>query len=366
MNKIAYLLILAASLALPATAIAQSTQKLSASKANEYGLIYNLPQTVFDVTLEAEGVVEKPGEFYQYARIYLNQQPIMKTTHSWRLKSAIIKPVGVADKNEEYLVQFKPGVGVSIFLNEENVPLSVNDPDFPLPLLAELPQTIEAGATVLDSPAAAYAISGEMAAGTSVAKRAELAAAKIFEIRDTRNEIISGQSENQPADGRAMKLMLDNLAQQEEVLTAMFLGTRQTSTQVQTFRFVPGVGDERMVIARISALKGIVAPTDLSGDPVYLDLKVTDRGELPLTEKGEPKRFPKGGLAYRIPGKASLTVVYDNRDYATLTTPVAQYGVVFGLDPSIFSDKKSPYYLFFDPVTGGIRELGTRTTTPAE
>lgn len=41
---------------------AQTTQKLTATKANEYGLIYSLPKTVLDITIEAEKEVKKPGE----------------------------------------------------------------------------------------------------------------------------------------------------------------------------------------------------------------------------------------------------------------------------------------------------------------
>ena len=53
----------------------QTTTKLAAGKINEYGLIYNLPVTAFDVTLEAELTVKKPGEFFRYAKKYLGQDP---------------------------------------------------------------------------------------------------------------------------------------------------------------------------------------------------------------------------------------------------------------------------------------------------
>ncbi len=38
---------------------------------------------------------------------------------------------------------------------------------------------------------------------------------------------------------------------------------------------------------------------------------------------------------------------------------MAQMGVVFGLEPNLFTDKKEPAYVIFDPTTGAIRELGT-------
>nr|WP_302606196.1 DUF4831 family protein [uncultured Duncaniella sp.] len=58
-------------------ASAQNTSKLTATKANEYGLIYTLPLTAFNVTIAVEKTVKTPGEFYQYAKKYLNADPIL-------------------------------------------------------------------------------------------------------------------------------------------------------------------------------------------------------------------------------------------------------------------------------------------------
>lgn len=60
------------------------------------------------------------------------------------------------------------------------------------------------------------------------------------------------------------------------------------------------------VIFRISDISGIVGKTDLSGDPVYMNLKITEKGELPVDAKGKVKEMPKGALAYNIPGKQRL------------------------------------------------------------
>ena len=69
--------------------------------------------------------------------------------------------------------------------------------------------------------------------------------------------------------------------------------------------------------------------------------------------------MPKGGVAYCIPGTASISISYDGKTFWDGSIDAAQYGVVFGLDPKMFSDKKSPAYLILDPATGGIKELGT-------
>ncbi len=173
-----------------------------------------------------------------------------------------------------------------------------------------------------------------------------------------RNDLLSGQADNTPPDGRAMQLVLDNIAAQEAALTAMFAGTTKTSTVVRTVSIMPdSAGFSGRVVARISPVEGIVDADNLAGVPVVLDMAVNARGELPLTDKGEPKRFPKGGFAYNIPGEATFTLSYEGAEAATAVLPLAQLGTVFGLDPGVFTDRKAPSCAILDPATGGILRL---------
>ena len=54
---------------------AQTSQKLTAGKANEYGLIYSLPLTGVDICIEAELTREEPGEFFNSISEYPMQSP---------------------------------------------------------------------------------------------------------------------------------------------------------------------------------------------------------------------------------------------------------------------------------------------------
>lgn len=356
------LLIFALSASVALGAQAQSTQKLSAGKANDYGLVYNLPLTRINVTLEVERTQAKPGEFFRYSKKYLSIDPVTAPSQSWKLKSAMLTTEGVASPEESYLVQFKNGSTPFMIVDSNSFPVAVNDADATLPAPPEYPRAVEAGPSVLDLPIAAQSMTQEMIQSQSSAKRAELAANKIYELRQSRNDIISGQADQMPADGQAMKIALDNLEAQESALTAMFAGTKQISTEVVTLGWLVEMGEDerrRVLIARLSPVDGLVSPDDLSGEPVYLDITVRSRGELPVNEKGEPKRFPKGGMAYRIPGNVMAEVVYNDRTVARATLDVAQLGIVFGLDPSMFTDRKAPAYVRFDPASGAVVEIGT-------
>lgn len=358
MKRTTILLAAAALLCLPATA--QTTQKLTAGKANEYGLIYTLPATALDIYLEAEITEEHPGEFHNYARRHLGiNDAVTADKRRASLKSVTIVPRGIPDPDNRWLAQFKAGATPYMLLSSDNLPLSVNTEDIldiPAPVI---PSPVAASPTPLETQAAAQAVTAEMARSSSTSKRAELAAQRIFELRETRSDILSGQADNPPADGQAMQLVLDNLSAQEAALTAMFTGTHTSRTEVQRVSVVPdSAGLAETVVARLSAVDGIIDSDNLAGAPVSVTVKILEQGVLPVMENGITKTFPKGGLAYNIPGRALVTVNYGGKKIAEKEISLAQAGVVFGLDPKLFSDKKSPSKALFDPTTGALVELG--------
>lgn len=352
--------LLAALLCVSSIAGAQTSQRITAGKASEYGLVYSLPNTVADVYLCAELVEETPGEFHNYARRYLGTSDAITTaSRTARLTGAVITPRGVADPTEQWLAQFKNGSTPYMTLTPGNVPTGINTETLYTTDAPDVPEATDWTPSPLDGPAARQAITAEMARSSSTSKRAELAAQRIFELREMRSDILSGQADNMPSDGAAMDLVLRNLQAQEAALTAMFTGVRRTRTVVGKATVLPDtVSASDIVIARLSVTDGIIEPSDLSGSPITADITVVERGVLPTNEKGEVKTFPRGGVAYRIPGRAKIEVRCDNNTVASRTLDVAQLGVVFGLNPALFTDKREPAMVVFDPATGSVVELG--------
>lgn len=358
-NKI-FSLLLAGALAV--TAHSQTTQKFTADKTNEYALVYSLPMTVVDITVETEHTVKKPGEFNNYATRHLGldgDAVVRKAEHTVAIKSVTITPRGIADPENRWQVQFKSGNVPTIILMEDGVPLSINA-DVEAPLKPVLPTPRKAEPTPLDGQAAREAVTEAMTRSTTLGKKAEAAATRIFELRERRNDLFSGDADAMPPDGRATELVLAGLSAQEAALTAMFTGTVQTYTEVTTVTYTPGKEDEgKVLLARVSPLEGIVSKDDLSGIPLYLSYKVVTRGKLPVNEKGETKKFPKGGVAYTIPGSAQITLTFKNNTIGQADLDIAQLGATFGIEPNLFTDKKAPAYLEFSPVTGAVVRLGT-------
>ena len=337
---------------------AQESQKLTANKHNEYGIIYALPVTHLNIEVEAVKTIKKAGPYYRYADKYLGvKNPVIKDSETWEIRDVQISPVGVPDKENEYLMKFKSGSAPFLMLDENGLPLSINIE--PEEAVVKRKRNKMPDKSILDGTDYASAFTEDMIASESMMKRAETTAAKIFELRESRNDLVSGNADQMPPDGQSLELMLNELNRQEQMLTAMFTGTTQTETKVFRVDYVPTKDVDGDVVFRMSDVNGVVDKNDLSGDPVYITLKTTEKGELPVNDKGETKKIPNGAVMYTIPGKANVTLTYHGKTIATENVEVAQFGVAFGLEPKMFTDKKAPAYVIFNPESGSIKELGT-------
>lgn len=350
--------ILFASALIALQATAQETQKLTANKHNEYGIIYSLPVTHLNIEVEAVKTVKKAGPYYKYAKKYLGVNKVIShDSQTWEIKNVRITPYGVPNKDNEYLMKFKSGSVPYLLLDAEGLPLAINTEVDESVVKRKRNQFDDQEGYNQAEIASTY--SEEMVASESTMKSAEATSLRIFELRDSKNDLASGNADQMPPDGQSLKLMLDELTKQEAILTSLFLGTTTTETKVFRFDYVPTEDVQKEIIFRVSDFNGIVDKNDLSGDPVYLDLEITSRGELPVDDKGKEKEIPKGAVMYNIPGKADVTLTYNGKRMAQETVQVAQFGVDFGLEPKMFTDKKAPAYVIFNPETGAIKELGT-------
>lgn len=357
MNPINKVAISAAAALIAFTAAAQRTQKFTADRNNEYGLTYKLPSTRVRILATAVKTVRKAGPYWQYAKKYLGTSDVITAdSQTWELTGASMHTYGVPDDSQQFLMQFKGGQAPFIMKTTDDLLLSVNSENT-VPLEPSLSATV-GRETVLDANNYLSSLSGDILASESLSKRAELAAQQIYKIRQSRSDYATGEADTMP-DGAALKLIIQQLDEQEAALTAMFVGTTSTSTASQAFEFNPGTDDvDNAVAFRVSDENGLVDKSDLSGEPVYLTMRVTERGKHPVNEKGEAKKLPKDAVVYRIPGKAQFTLAYKGKTVAQSSFDLAQLGIDFGLDPDLFSNKKQQSYIKLSPATGAVVELG--------
>lgn len=195
----------------------------------------------------------------------------------------------------------------------------------------------------------------------SLAKQAELVSRQIFDLRLSRQDILTGEAENMPPDGHAYKVVMDEINVQEKVLTEFFSGSETTEYFTQTITIIPDNKDiNQSVISRFSEKLGLVDSDNLAGDPIYLSLKnKAPKEETQLSEK-ELKQWEKKlseGLVYNIPGKAELVIEYKNKRVKSIETDVVQYGSQDVLTKKMFDNMKQPIKILFYPELGAIKQI---------
>lgn len=343
---------------LPVSLKAQQTKVLTADKHNEYGLIYSLPDTQLEIEVVARHTVKKAGPYSQFAKKYLGITDVIAAdSEHWEIIGVNVVSRGVPTTELQYLMQLKAGALTYINLTESGLLLAINS-EVTLPEETQT-ETISMLPSSLDDDEYLQYMTEDFLSSQSSVKRAQMLAESIMEVRNAKISLSRGTAEAMPTDGRQLELMLSSLSRQEQSMTDAFTGTTQVETVVKHYSFLPTEDVAgRQILFRMSDFAGFVAADDYSGDPVYIDLEVIRRGELPVNEKGEEKKLPKDAVIYTIPGAAKVTLSTLGKTLYEGEFEIAQLGVNFGLNPSIFTSKKEPSYAIFDPTTGAVVKIG--------
>lgn len=348
-------ILISAAMICTAGASAQQTRMLTADKHNEYGLVYTLPYTAIRFEVTARQTISHAGPYYQYAKKYIGTDHVIKEdSEKWEILSVKATPFGVPDTEQEFLMQVKPGSMTSICVAEDGMLLAINT-EAPAQALPDVPADSEPESEVNVREYLQY-VNEDFLASQSSAKQAQMLSESLMEIRDAKISLTRGTAETMPTDGRQLELMLNSLGHQEAAMTSAFTGTTETRTETRTFTFTPAEAG-KSVLFRMSDFAGFVASDDYSGEPVYVNVQITREAELPLDAKGEEKKLPKDAVMYNIPGAARVTLSLAGKTLWSDEVECAQYGMQFGLQPSIFSDRKARSSATFNPATGAIVNL---------
>lgn len=337
----------------PMATVAQTEVSHYTPGIHAEGVTYFLPATAIDVVIEAEKVTYTPGEFCHYAQKYLRLAGVSdKPDCYWEIKDIQASSVGIVDPAKGYTVKLKDkSVAPLVQLTEEGLLLAINrddvkhaasEPPAEVPPVRQLNPKDYLGEEILSA--------------TSTAKMAELVAKEIYNIRESRNSIVRGQSDNMPTDGEGLKLVLKSLEEQDVALTSLFKGTTVREKKYLTLRLTPGEEQaDRQVLFRFSRKLGIVGADDLSGAPVYYDMQ--RQTPLPQPAEGGTKKTKRPqGVVYNIPGKALFKVYMGDEVFVEQEYAIAQWGNTEVLSSELFN-KNATTRVTFDPTTGGVVKI---------
>lgn len=330
--------------------------------SNALGVVYSLPVTTLKIDVEAIKVVEEAGPYALYAEKYLGvKEVVMNSKVYYELGAIATSITGLPDQTRTYMVEVGKLSIPRIQLTSEGVMVGFN-------LSGEREQTAAPAKT---TPTAAVAgpelkiTSEDLLMANSTSKMAEVVAQQIYRLRESRTDILTGDAENMPSDGEALKLMLKTLEDEEKQLVAQFVGKVTRSSSVKTLFYEPGEDVVKGILFRFSAFNGVVDKEDLSGEPIYLNLQGDRYEPRPLSEKDQKKldkeiSSGKLGMPYIVPGEASVEI-YNNKT-KTLSKGkflVAQYGELNYLPLALFNPGKNEKLVKLElyPETGAIKEI---------
>jgi len=195
--------------------------------------------------------------------------------------------------------------------------------------------------------------------------QAEEAANLIMKLRERRFLLLNGEIAFEEGlmplpDGPALEVMLRELARLEYDYVSLFVGRTISETKSFEFSYTPGNDgrSESKDLFSFSNFSGVLPPGNSNGDPVKLVIspvpEFTGSQAIVNIEKGENES--KGqGLAYRIPGKAKISVTQGGEELVAESFLVAQFGVIQFLPNQLLS--QPDLMIRFHPELGNIQGI---------
>lgn len=372
-NKILIFFLLAAGL----TACSESIRVMHVNKVAEtdHAIVYNLPQTAILVEVEVEKTVNFKGPFAEYTDLYFqSNRTVMRNETFYRLKNVNISSFPVPDSAQYYAVlpAEESTTGSFLSLNEYQFPVGIRtQTNWPTQQFSEtlnIRNTEPRGPDYADLSVKSVRETVYDTVYTEVfrdsvfvkvpkvytrkqfkspEKQAKEMAEQIFRLRDDRLALIKGVTDaNNFPDGDAVKLMIDELNKYERQYMNMFTGQTHKSSESYRFVWLPNdeLSDTGEILFRFSEKFGIL-PSDINqGKPFRLQLvksrHLADVGDyLQYTDtKRKQKKEDACGFAYRIPGRAHISLHLENQLLLERDIFVAQYGEINRLPTDILTD----------------------------
>ena len=330
------------------------TVPLSKIKDPSQGLIYALPKTKIIIEVKTRQIQETPGIYFPYAERYLGLKSVCQSKNvRYEIVGVNITTKAIPDPVNTYLITTgKAKHSSSIELTPEGFLKSINrDPEIKKPCECTISQAEKPYGTQNYQTQASSIITQEMQQSSSTAKMAELAATQIFNLRESRINLLTLGQDNNPTDGRSYEIVLSELNRMEKYYTELFTGKRVEKTEVTTFEYDPQKSGEE-ILFRFSQLKGVIDKTDLGGNPVSINIQKTTGIQTNLVNVPVVNSEKESSVYYRLPAKAQIKITDGVTMLYNKEIDIAQFGRVMALPATTITSAE------FCPETGAITYFG--------
>lgn len=303
------------------------------------------------------------GVYAEYAERYLGiaDAPVADYDE-WTLDGVSCVAYTEADPSKQYMVEFNPKLTAPLLtLSPDGILMGINAESSLLSAVSTVPSTLPQDKVEVLSVAQEVAsdyFSEEFLRAGSHSKKAATAAEEIYDIREKRNLIASGEADFNPTDGEQLRLMLQRQDAKEAALKSLFLGSTSQKRVTRVFDFTPKAPVASLVLFRFSRHLGFVDADDMAGEAVVLkltdDTTPAEVSAAPAAESKATKDF--ADVTYRVPGQGTLSVSTSKNRYFEQRYIIPQFGRLEHLKGELFT-KKASATIVFDPNTGSLRRV---------
>ena len=322
---------------------------------DEAALVYYSPKT--DVVLNFNYEVERQeaGIYAAYAQSMLGVEQFVKETKTiHRLKDVRIVTHTSTDYNRPHKVTAEAGIPMLLNINEKNLLVGYN--------LSAQPKEERGKSNAHHSHEGAKPKKGAnlavpytesvLKAATPLAQ-AHAVAQQIMHIRETRMYLLGGEVEKEPADGQAMKLVLEELDAQEQALTELFVG--KTIKYTETKRVVFDPQGEEKPLWFFSEENGFTDADNIDADTIRVQLALHPQRYQTSTpdDNKKKKNAELSPIVYNLPGTADVKVTYKDATLGERTIAIAQLGIDVPLSKDLFKGTTLPS-IVFNEQTGNV------------
>ena len=157
---------------------------------------------------------------------------------------------------------------------------------------------------------------------TSPEEMARNAAKMIFSLRKSRVDLITGEAGENVFNG-GLQYALIEIDKLEKEIIALFIGKHMVSFETKIFDIVPEQGKNTAIIARFSTTTGIVSESDMSGQPIALNVQIVDE---PVETSSKRKKSVKNTQEFLVPAQTVCQLFNGNDMLRKLDAQIYQLG----------------------------------------
>lgn len=326
-------------------------QILEAGQEQPAGVvIYSLPQTSIMLTVVAEKETFVAGPYAQFAQKYMGSEARTEDEVRYTLKSIDLAPYLEADPSTRIAINLSgKGTASANFLQLCSQGLIVASDSYTgkpeawrFPTIAN--NDVFAGKDVEGNLTSAtttlyktvntaegfqrVAVSQSQVVEKSLEKKAQETANTIFDLRKSRMQIITGDTDA-TYSGEAMQAAIAEITRLEQEYMSLFYGASTTSIQTMNFDVVPtaSTSNQMYVAFRISDNEGLLPPNEVAGRPIVIQLTFDKTANITTGGIAAGARpVAAGTVYYRVPAVATARVMDGSQTLLQTRIPVYQFG----------------------------------------